>query len=84
MKHTFSRVVAVLTLLLVFASMILTIAGAVVPGSTGKALLFTGIFGFVGFAIFGYILIAVYERVHMDEDVNEKLFDKSERNKKNK
>ena len=79
MKHKFSRVVAVITLLLVLASIVVTYIGAFMKGSTGHALLMTGIFGFVAFAILGWVMIHVYERVHMDEEVNEELIRKSEK-----
>ncbi len=71
MKRKFPQIVAVITLVLVFASVVLTFVGAFLDGKTADGLLFTGIFGFVFFAIVGWILIHVYQRVHKDDVTEE-------------
>ncbi len=73
MKNKFPQIVAITTLVLVALSIVLTFVGAFVEGDLGQALLFSGIFGFVAFAIFGWILLAVYKRVHRDEEENEQV-----------
>lgn len=46
-KDRFTRVVAWIMVVLVFASIVLTIVGAFCKGDVGKGLLLTGMFGFV-------------------------------------
>lgn len=67
LRTKFTQVVAILTIVLVLASIVLSFVGAFMGGETGKSLLMTGVFSFVGFPVFGWILIAVYNRVHKDE-----------------
>lgn len=73
MKKKFPQIVAITTLVLVALSIVMTFVGAFVEGELGQALLFSGIFGFVAFAIFGWILLAVYKYVHRDEEENANL-----------
>ena len=70
----YTRVVAILIVVLELVSIVLTFVGAFMGGELGSGLLMTGVFGFVAFAIFGWILITVYNRVHRDEqEVNRML-----------
>lgn len=75
MKKRFPQIVAIVTLILIGISVVLTFVGAFMDGELGQALLFTGIFGFVAFAIFGWVLIAVFKWVHKDAEANEKLLE---------
>lgn len=63
----FTRVVAILLVICEVVSIGLTFAGAFIGGKLGRGLLATGMFGFVAAAVFGWILITVYNRVHKDE-----------------
>lgn len=67
MNSKFSRVVAVITLILIGLSIIATFIGAFIGGELAKGFLFSGIFGFVFFAIVGWAMIRIYERVHKDD-----------------
>ncbi len=69
----FPQVVAIVTLVLVLASVVATFVGAFMKGELGRGILFAGIFGFVVFAILGWVMIAIYNRVHKDEETNESL-----------
>lgn len=79
MKRKFPQVIAIMTIILVLLSIVSTFAGAFVDSDLGTGLMWAGIFGFVFFAIIGWIMIRVYERVHSDEETNEQLFDESMR-----
>lgn len=67
-KDRFTRVVAWIMVVLVFASIVLTIVGAFCKGDVGKGLLLTGMFGFCAIAVLGWVMITVYNRVHRDEN----------------
>ncbi len=67
MKRKFPQIVAVITLVLILVSVVLTFVGAFMEGPVGEGLLFTGIFGFVFFAIGGWILIRVFRWVHRED-----------------
>lgn len=67
MKRKFPQIVAVITLVLILVSVVLTFIGAFMKGPVGEGLLFTGIFGFVFFAIGGWILIRVFRWVHRED-----------------
>ena len=70
----YTKVVAILIAVLELASIVLTFVGAFTGGKTGMGLLMTGMFGFVAVAVFGWVLITIYNRVHRDEfAVNEML-----------
>lgn len=74
LRTKFTQVVAILTIVLVIAGIVLSFVGAIMGNELGKSLLMTGVFSFVGFPVFGWILIAVYNRVHKDEyEVNDML-----------
>ncbi len=75
MKKRFPQIVAIVTLVLILISVVITFVGAFMDGELGQALLFAGIFCFVAFAIFGWILIAVFKWVHKDAEANEKLLE---------
>lgn len=73
MKYKFQQVVAVITLVLILISVIVTFVGAFTSGNLGRGLLFTGMAGFVFFAILGWAMIRIYDRVHKEkEDADEK------------
>lgn len=67
MKRKFPQIVAVITLVLILISVVLTFIGAFMKGPVGEGLFFTGIFGFVFFAIGGWILIRVFRWVHRED-----------------
>ncbi len=73
MKSKFQQAVAIITLVLIFASVVVTFIGAFTDGDTGRGLLFGGIIGFVFFAILGWAMIRVYEWVHKDEEEVRKM-----------
>ena len=63
----FTRVLAILVVVLELASIVMTFVGAFMGGDLGKGFLFTGMFGFVAVAVLGWIMITVYNRVHREE-----------------
>ncbi|MBO4280848.1 MAG: hypothetical protein J5872_03290 [Lachnospiraceae bacterium] len=63
----YTRVIAILIVVLEIASIGMTFAGAFIGGDLGRGFLFTGMFGFVAVAVLGWIMISVYNRVHKDE-----------------
>jgi len=74
----FTRVVAILLLITEAAAIVMTFAGAV-TGGLESGLFITGVFLFVAAAAFGWILIAVYNRVHKDEEETNKLLLEAEK-----
>lgn len=73
MNSRFQQVVAVITLVLIFLSIVATFIGAFTDGDMGKGFLFGGIFGFVFFAILGWAMITIYGRVHKDDEEVKKM-----------
>lgn len=74
----FTRVVAILLLIIEAAAIVMTFVGAV-TGGADSGLFITGVFLFVAAAAFGWLLIAVYNRVHRDEEETNKLLLEAER-----
>lgn len=68
----FTRAVAILLLIIEAAAIVMTFVGAV-TGGADSGLFITGVFLFVAAAAFGWLLIAVYNRVHKDEEETNKL-----------
>ena len=66
MKKKFPIAVAIITLILVFASIVCTFVGAFLKD--GAALFKTGIFGMVAFPIVGWLMISSFRRVHPELD----------------
>ncbi|MBO4398507.1 MAG: hypothetical protein J5795_00075 [Lachnospiraceae bacterium] len=64
----FTRVLAILIVVLELASIVMTFVGAFMGGERGQGFLFTGMFGFVAVAVLGWIMITVYNRVHREEE----------------
>ena len=67
----FTKVIAILIVVLEITAIVLTFVGAIMGGETGKGLLFTGMFCFVAIAVLGYVMITFYNRVHRDDTVYE-------------
>ena len=74
----FTRVVAILLLIAEAAAIVMTFVGALTGGAE-SGLFMTGVFLFVAAAAFGWILIAVYNRVHKDEEETNKLLLEAEK-----
>lgn len=74
----FTRAVAILLLIIEAAAIVMTFVGAV-TGGADSGLFITGVFLFVAAAAFGWLLIAVYNRVHKDEEETNKLLLEAER-----
>ena len=74
----FTRVVAILLLIIEAAAIVMTFVGAV-TGGADSGLFITGVFLFVAAAAFGWLLIAVYNRVHKDEEETNKLLLEAEK-----
>lgn len=74
----FTRVVAILLLIIEAAAIVMTFVGAV-TGGADSGLFITGVFLFVAAAAFGWLLIAVYNRVHRDEEETNKLLLEAEK-----
>lgn len=68
-------VVLCITLLLVIASLVLTFVGAF-TGGTEDPLFKTGIAGLIAVPTLGWVMVAVYNRVHMEETVVDKMVKK--------
>lgn len=67
LNKRFTTVIGILIVVLELTAIVLTFVGAFLGGDTGKGLLFTGMFCFVAIAVLGWVMIAVYNRVHKDE-----------------
>ncbi len=65
----FTKVIAILIVVLEVTAIVLTFVGAIMGGETGKGLLFTGMFCFVAIAVLGYVMITFYNHVHKDDPV---------------
>lgn len=74
----FTRAVAILLLIIEAAAIVMTFVGAV-AGGADSGLFITGVFLFVAAAAFGWLLIAVYNRVHKDEEETNKLLLEAEK-----
>ncbi len=74
----FTRAVAILLLIIEAAAIVMTFVGAV-TGGADSGLFITGVFLFVAAAAFGWLLIAVYNRVHKDEEETNKLLLEAEK-----
>ncbi|MCR5466711.1 MAG: hypothetical protein K6F11_07730 [Lachnospiraceae bacterium] len=74
----FTRAVAILLLIIEAAAIVMTFVGAV-TGGADSGLFLTGVFLFVAAAAFGWLLIAVYNRVHKDEEETNKLLLEAEK-----
>ena len=74
----FTRAVAILLLIIEAAAIVMTFVGAVTVGAD-SGLFITGVFLFVAAAAFGWLLIAVYNRVHKDEEETNKLLLEAEK-----
>lgn len=74
----FTRAVAILLLIIEAAAIVMTFVGAV-TGGADSGLFITGVFLFVAAAAFGWLLIAVYNRVHKDEEETSKLLLEAEK-----
>ena len=74
----FTRAVAILLLIAEAAAIVMTFVGAV-TGGADSGLFITGVFLFVAAAAFGWLLIAVYNRVHKDEEETNKLLLEAEK-----
>ena len=74
----FTRTVAILLLIIEAAAIVMTFVGAV-TGGADSGLFITGVFLFVAAAAFGWLLIAVYNRVHKDEEETNKLLLEAEK-----
>lgn len=74
----FTRAVAILLLIIEAAAIVMTFVGAV-TGGADSGLFITGVFLFVAAAAFGWLLIAVYNRVHRDEEETNKLLLEAEK-----
>ena len=68
-------VVLCITLLLILASLVLTFVGAF-RAESGEPLFKTGIAGLVIVPILGWVMVAVYNRVHKDEQTWNEMVDK--------
>ncbi len=79
-KKNFPQIVAVLTLVLIVVSIVMTFVGAFTEGALGEALLFAGIFCFVAFAIFGWLMISLYKWAHRNDDADVTVEEVSEEN----
>ena len=73
-----TRAVAILLLIIEAAAIVMTFVGAV-TGGADSGLFITGVFLFVAAAAFGWLLIAVYNRVHKDEEETNKLLLEAEK-----
>ena len=74
----FTRAVAILLLIIEAAAIVMTFVGAV-TGGADSGLFITGAFLFVAAAAFGWLLIAVYNRVHKDEEETNKMLLEAEK-----
>lgn len=74
----FTRAVAILLLIIEAAAIVMTFVGAV-TGGADSGLFITGVFLFVAAAAFGWLLIAVFNRVHKDEEETNKLLLEAEK-----
>ncbi len=74
----FTRAVAILLLIIEAAAIVMTFVGAV-TGGADSGLFITGVFLFVAAAAFGWLLIAVYNRVHKDEEETNKMLLEAEK-----
>ena len=73
----FTRVLAILIVVLELASIVMTFVGAFMGGELGQGFLFTGMFGFVAVAVLGWIMITVYNRVHREEFEVQKMIEEA-------
>ena len=74
----FTRAVAILLMIIEAAAIVMTFVGAV-TGGADSGLFITGVLLFVAAAAFGWLLIAVYNRVHKDEEETNKLLLEAEK-----
>ena len=76
-------VVLCITLLLILTSLVMTFVGAF-RGEEGDAFLKTGIAGLVIIPPLGWVMVAVYNRVHRDEQVVNEMLDNADSGKDDK